>query len=214
MVRYLSERTKIGGSIRKQGQALLTPALQPLKIQFEAQRAEKAGDWEEAGNLYEQAGKLEQALDCYEKGEVYERCGEICVRMGRKDYAAEWFLFAGEKKKAAALFAETGHHDKAAEAYLEAGSTLDAASAFTRAGKHVQAAEIHLAGDNFIRAGEAFERAGEYLRAAESFARQVKESGGADSQYLGGGQAGELNRLCLRPGFSRRRVSLKRRYRF
>jgi tetratricopeptide (TPR) repeat protein len=197
VVRYLSGRTKFGDSIRKQGQALLTPALKPLKDQFEAQRAEKTGDWVEAGNLYEQAGKLEQALDCFEKGEAYERCGEICVRMGRKDYAAEWFLFAGEKKKAAALFGETGRFDKAAEAYLEAGSTLDAASAFTRAGNHVQAAEIYLAGDNFVRAGEAFERAGEYLRAAESFTRQVKESGGSDSQYLGGGQQAELNRLCL-----------------
>ena len=48
----------------------------------------------------------------------YAQHASTFVRMGRKDYAAEWFLLAGEKKKAAALFGETGRYDKAAEAYL------------------------------------------------------------------------------------------------
>jgi tetratricopeptide (TPR) repeat protein len=198
LLRYLSGRAKLSRWIRKQGRDYLSPTLQPLKVQFEAQRAEKSGDYVQAGILYEQMGKLEQALDCFEKGEEYGRCGEICVRMGRKDYAAEWFLLAGESKKAAALFGETGRFDKAAEIYLEAGFSLDAASAFAEAGQHVPAAEIYLASGNYIRAGEGFERAGELLRAAESFASQVKESGGPDGRYLGAGQRADLSRLCLR----------------
>ena len=81
--------------------SLLEPFIGTHKKVFEAKRAESGKDWSRAGHLYEQAGELEKAIDCFEKAEEYPMCGELCIRMGRKDYAAEWFLLAGEKKRAA-----------------------------------------------------------------------------------------------------------------
>jgi tetratricopeptide (TPR) repeat protein len=141
---------------------------------------------------------LDKALDCFEKAEDYSMCGELCIRMGRKDYAAEWFLLAEERKRAAELFLEAGHPERAAELYLEAGLKLDAALAFSRAGRHTRAGEIYESSTNFVKAGDAFEKAEEFQRAAENFARQIVESGGAEGRYVGSREKAELTQLSRR----------------
>ncbi len=63
--------------------------------------------------------------------------------MGRKDYAAEWFVLANEKVRAARLFGEAGKLGRAAEMYLEAGSALEAAAMFGKAGNFERAGELY-----------------------------------------------------------------------
>ncbi len=178
--------------------SLLEPFIGTHKKVFEAKRAESGKDWSRAGHLYEQAGELEKAIDCFEKAEEYPMCGELCIRMGRKDYAAEWFLLAGDKRRAAGLFKETGQHDRAAEVLIEAGSSLDAASALLKSGQFTKAGEIFEVSGNYIKAGEAFERGKVFDRAAASFSRQVNELGGVEGRYVGARERAELTMLSRR----------------
>lgn len=198
VARFVTRRSRLPGKITQKAGQFLAPKLEPRKRLFDAKRAEKAGNWSGAGILYEQAGELDKALDCFEQAEDYSMCGELCIRMGRRDYAAEWFLLAEEKKRAATLFEEVGRFDRAAEIYVETGASLDAAAAFVKAGRFGQAAEIYAASGNYVKAGEAFEKAEDFLRAAKVYALQVSESGGAEGRYVGARERAELSRLSQR----------------
>jgi tetratricopeptide (TPR) repeat protein len=198
IARFVTRQSKLKGWLGEQAKTHIGSKLEPHKRLFEAKRAENAEDWPRAGLLYEEAGELNKALDCFEKAEDYSMCGELCIRMGRKDYAAEWFVLAGEKKRGAALFKEAGQFDRAADVFLEAGSTLDAAQAFVKAGQHGEAAKIYASSGNYIKAGDAFERAKDYSSAGEMFARQIAEMGGAEATYAGARDRAELTQLSQR----------------
>ena len=161
-------------------------------------RAERRGDWLEAGLLHEEQGDLDRALDCYDRAEEYHLCGEICYQLGRKDYAAEWFLLSKEKKRAAALFEELEQFPRAAEVYVELGSSLDAAQAFSKAGNFSRAGEIYTETGRYAKAAEAFEQAGEFGRAAENFELQITEAGGVQTRFISTTQRAELVRVILR----------------
>ena len=137
------------------GERLFGSRVAGLKARGEAVSAEKTGDWLTAGLQYDKVGDWEKALDCYEKAEEFHLAGEICVRLGHKDIAAEWFLLSDEKLRAAQLYKELGQHKKAADAFVKAGSSLEAASEFLEAGEFERAAEIYERSGNHLRAGEA-----------------------------------------------------------
>ncbi len=196
--RFVTRQSRLKGWIGEQAKTHLAPKLESHRRLFEAKRAESAKDWPRAGLLYEEAGELNKALDCFEKAAEYSMCGELCVRMGRKDYAAEWYVLADEKKRAAALFKEAGQFDRAAEVFLEAGSSLDAAQAFVKAGQYERAAKIYTSSGDYLKAGDAFEKTQEYSSAGEMFARQIVEMGGADANYAGARDRAELAQLSQR----------------
>lgn len=198
VARFVTRQSRLKGWIGEQAKTHLAPKLEPHKRLFEAKRAESAKDWPRAGMLYEEAGELNKALDCFEKAEDYSMCGELCIRMGRKDYAAEWFVLAGEKKRAATLYKEAGQFDRAAEVFMEAGSSLDAARAFVKAGQYEKAAKIYTSSGDYLKAGDAYEKAKDYSSAGEMFARQIAEIGGADASYGGARERAELAQLAQR----------------
>ena len=121
--------------------SLLGGPVSGLRARQEASSAEKAGDYLNAGLQYDKLGEWEKALDCYRrKAEEYHLAGELCLRMGHREIAAEWFVLSNEKLRAAQLYRELGKHDKAAEAFVKAGASLEAASEYLEAGKHGEAA--------------------------------------------------------------------------
>jgi tetratricopeptide (TPR) repeat protein len=193
-----SGRSGDGDWLTTQLSKIFGPRFQDYQLRREALRAEKAGDWSGAGQIHEELGDLDRALDCYERGEEYHLCGELCLRMGRKDYAAEWFILSGEKVRAAQLYLEAGQPARAAEIYLEAGSVLEAAATFGKAGKFEQAGELYAKGGYYLKAGVAFESAGDFGRAAELFERQLGEVAAGTQGYLSEKQRGELARLSAR----------------
>lgn len=196
----LNRKLGIFALVGSAGDRLLGSRVEELKTRSEASSAEKSGDWLTAGLHYDKIGDWEKALDCYEKAEEYHLAGEICLRLGHKDVAAEWFLLSDEKLRAAQIYKELRKHGKAAEAFLAAGSSLEAASEFIEAGRFDEAAEIYERSGNHLRAAEALERGGDLERAAESFARQVAEIEGRGSHYRAASQDAELARLCHRAG--------------
>lgn len=197
LLRGLDRWLGVSQRLRRLFLSLVEPKLQDYRSSVLASRAEKRGDWLQAGLLYEQKGLYYRALDCYERAEEYHLCGELCIRLGRKDYAAEWFLLGDEKRRAAQLFEEMGSFERAAEVHLDAGSSLDAAAAFARAGKHDRAAELYHQAQQFLRAAEAFEQAGDRSRAGESYERQLSESG-VRGRHLAASEKAELARIAMR----------------
>jgi len=168
------------------------PRVNAFRNQVEVKRAERAGDWAKAAFLHEQAGRFSDAIDCYEKADEYHLCGELCLKMGRKDYAAPWFVLAGEKLRAAGLYGDLGHHLKAAHTYLEAGQGYDAAQHFVKAGELAKAGELYEQLANYIRAGEAFEKSGDYRRAGANLERHLLESTGSAGYRSGAGRADQV----------------------
>ena len=197
-LRWANRRLRLTQRIWGLATTLVNPYLQAFARRLAIRRAERLGEWLEAGLLHEEQGDLDRALDCYESAEEYHLCGEICFRLGRKDYAAEWFLLSKEKKRAAALFEELEQYQRAAEVYVELGSKLDAAQAFLKARNFSRAGEIYAEAGRYANAAEAFEQAGEFGRAAENFELQITEAGGIQGRSFSTTQRAELVRFTLR----------------
>ncbi len=171
-----------------------------IRSRQEAVAAERAGDFLNAGLHYEKLSLWDQALECYEKAEEYHLAGQLCLRLGHKEVAAEWFLLSNEKLRAAQLYRELGKREKAAEAYVKAGASLEAAAEYLEAGKYGKAAEIYERAGNLVRASEAHERGKDFQKAGDCLKRQVTELESRGSHYRAASQEMEIARLCHRAG--------------
>jgi tetratricopeptide (TPR) repeat protein len=171
-----------------------------LRSRQEAVAAEKSGDFLNAGLHYEKLSEWDKALECYGKAEEYHLAGQLCLRLGHKEVAAEWFLLSNEKLRAAQLYRELGKREKAAEAYVKAGASLEAAAEYLEAGKHGKAAEIYERAGNLVRASESHERGGDFAKAGDCLKRQVTELESRGSHYRAAAQDLEIARLCHRAG--------------
>jgi tetratricopeptide (TPR) repeat protein len=171
-----------------------------LRSRQEADGSLKSGDFLNAGLQYEKISEWDKALECYEKAEEYHLAGQLCLRLGHKEIAAEWFLLSDEKLRAAQIYKELGKHDNAAEAYVKAGASLEAAAEYLEAGKHAKAAEIFERAGNLLRAAEAHERGGDFRKAGEILKKQASELDSRGSHYRSAAQDLEIARLCHRAG--------------
>ena len=163
-----------------------------------AKRAEWNGDWSSAGALHEQTENNHRAIECFELARDYERCAEICLALGRRDYAAEWLELAGEPRRAADLFREASMFARAAEAYLRAGAHLRAAAALVPSGNYLGAAQLYFEHGCFQDAGDAFEKAGQLEKAAECFEQDMTETGDLRSLTLTTAERELASRTSLR----------------
>jgi len=147
------------------------------RAQREATRERRAGNYLMAGKLYEDAGELQQALDCYLEGEEWNAAGFVSEQMpGRSEKAADLFLKGGDWKKAASVFEKTGKPGRAAALYEEKNNNLDAARLYAAASSFAKAAELYVKSGYPLKAGECFEKNGEALRAAECFEQHFMEN--------------------------------------
>ncbi len=178
---WLLYRTRILHAIVGAADVVLGRRLSKGLTLVSARYAEVVGDWARAGQLHEELCNPHRAIECFELAEDYERCAEICLALGRNDYAAEWLELAGDPRRAGDLFDEAFLFDKAAGAYLNAGAHLRAASAFVRSGAYARAAELYSAHGAFELAGEAFENAEQFEQAAECFEKTLHEAGDLQS---------------------------------
>jgi tetratricopeptide (TPR) repeat protein len=164
-------------------------------IEFESQHAyaaagecwERSGRPDRAAGNYEQAGRLEKALDIYRSVEDFEAGTRIALRLGRRRDAADFLERSGQLGRAAELWAEMGKRLEAARLYqraaedglpggdwklagrhyVAAGANKAAASCFERAGDWRGAAEQWLAAGEPGRAAGNYEQAGNWQRAVE-----------------------------------------------
>jgi tetratricopeptide (TPR) repeat protein len=146
-------------------------------------REKKRGNFLGAGRLYEDAGKLPQAVEAYTGGQEYYAAASVLERMGKLEKSAEMFLQAGDYKKAAQVFSQAGKPGRAATLFLEKGNTLEAARLFGLAQDWGRAGDLYTKSGYPLRAAEAFEKKGDYLKAAECHEKHFMENVSYSTTY-------------------------------
>ena len=140
----------------------------------------------QAGKLHEEAGDLEAATRVLEQGECWSAAGEVALRHGRADKAADCFQRAGNIPKAAEALRAAGEDAAAAQIlgeYLrEKGNDEEAARLLVEAGDYGSAGDLYRKLDDPKLAGECYERTGDYAQAAEMF-RIATDWGRAAANY-------------------------------
>jgi tetratricopeptide (TPR) repeat protein len=127
----------------------------------------------QAGKLHEEAGDLEAATRVLEQGECWSAAGDVAIRHGRPEKAADCFQRAGNIPKAAEALRAAGEDGAAAQIlgeYLrDKGNDEEAARLLVEAGDYASAGDLYRALEDPKLAGECYERTGDYAQAAEMF---------------------------------------------
>ncbi len=139
-------------------------------------REKARGNYLEAGRLYEDVGKTQQAADVFVEGEEFFAAATIFEKLGRLERAAELYLQSGDHKKSAQVMIDAGKPGKAASLFLERGNTLEAARLFGLSHEWSRAAELYFRAGYPLRAAEAFEKNGDFTRAAECHEKHFMEN--------------------------------------
>jgi len=162
------------------------------KIEKQAAREKKAGNFLVAGRIYEEEGKFQEAIDTYVEGQEFMAAAFTLEKVpGKADKAAEMFLKAGDYKKAAEIWAQNGRADKAAPLFEEKGNNLEAARLYALAQRWDKAAALFVKSGYPLKAAEAYEKQGDLMKAAEFFERHFLENVTYSTSYSGGAPASE-----------------------
>lgn len=170
------------------------------KIERQAAKEMKAGNYLMAGKIYEDAGMPQAAVDAYLQGDEFMAAGFVLEAMpGKGEKAAEYFLRAGDYKKSAEVFTTIGKPGKAAPLFEERGNNLEAARLYSLAQQWDKAAALFAKSGYPLRAGEAFEKKGDFLAAAEAYEKHFLENVTFSTTYSGAPPASET-RNALKAG--------------
>jgi len=194
LYRFIAARV----SIRAPGGALSTddvmskvlgPRWGERKIEREIERLKKQDNYLGAGQILENAGRLQEAAETYLEGQEHFAAAATYEKLGRAERAAELFLQAGDHKKGAALFTSAGKPARAAALFLEKGNNLEAARLFGLAKQWGTAAELYEKSGYPLRAAEAWAKHGEDLKAAEAYEKHFMENVSLATTYSATSQA-------------------------
>ncbi len=174
-----------GSGITREGllARLLGPRFREAKLEREASRLRKHGDYLAAGKMLEDMNRTQEAAEVYLEGQEYWAAAATFERLGRAERSAELYLSAGDYKKAAQLFVNAGKPAKAAALFGEKGNNLEAARLFGVAGQWDKAADLYVKSGYPLRAAEAYEKQGEFVKAAEAHEKHFQENVSFSTTY-------------------------------
>lgn len=155
---------------------LMGPGYAAAQTDRMAKKYRKEGHFLAAGKLFEDAGKLAEAVDAYVEGQEYWAAASVLEKMGKREKAGEMYLKAGDYKKGAQLLADAGKHAQAAALFQEKGNNLEAARLYGLAGAWEKAAELYAKSGYPLRAAEAYEKNGDFLKAAQCHEQHFMEN--------------------------------------
>jgi len=137
----------------------------------------------EAGSSFENAGKPDEAIECFMKAEDFEKAANIIRKTGDTKRAAfveaEGASQAGDDLKAVKLYQEAGNFAKAGDIYRnlqeyeKAGIMFEKAKEFSLAASAYADAEIYDRAAQCSERTKNFDKAIEYYGKASDYARQV-----------------------------------------
>ncbi len=176
----------------------------------------KSGQFSKAGPYLEQAGLLDQAVEAYRKAGAVEQAVTLLIRIGnhadalktvedqpgvRLDPAllGELYLRSGGFERAAEVFLEGGLNFKAAECFESSGNLARAASLFAAEGEMSRAADLHAGIGQHEKAAQCYESACEFTRAGEEY-EKAKLAEDAVRAYASAGRMLEVARIHLDKG--------------
>lgn len=191
---------------------VLGKGYQDRKVDRAVSREKNNGNWLTAGRLYEESGRLQEAVDVYTEGQELFAAGSVLEKMGKLDRAAELYLQHGDYKKAAAVFIAINKPGRAAALFLEKGNTLEAARLFGLAGEWPRAAELYFKSGYPLRAAEAYEKTGEFFKAAECHERHFTENVSYSTSYSSSAQSADHKSALLAGRLFEKAGDLNRAY--
>ncbi len=122
-----------------------------------AKKAEKEGDVERAGRLYQEINEFEKAEKIYIEG-------------GLPSKAAEMYEKAGNFEKAAQIYHSYGNFQRAADIYMKKLNDLErAARVLLDSNRYQEVAELYFQNQRWKEAGELYEKIGFFIKAANCF---------------------------------------------
>jgi eukaryotic-like serine/threonine-protein kinase len=182
------------------------------KLDAAVWRERKQGNLLGAGRLYEDAGKLDKAIELYTEGQEFYAAATALEKTGRLERAAELFAQAGDYKKAAQVFSAAGKHLRAAALFQERGNNLEAARLYVQGGAWDKASELYDKGGYPAKAAEAYEKMGNLVKAAECYERHFMENVSYSTTYSSTAVAPEQKSALLAGRLFERSGDLKRAF--
>ncbi len=140
-----------------------------------AKKAEKKGNYKEAGDLYQAAGHHMEAARMYVKIEDFLSAAQACLQNNDFANAAKCYVRIEDYDQAAELFIKARDYTNAADNLLRIGRIGEAAPLYAKGGHSVKAAECYANVGFYQKAGELLAEAGEYDRAAPFLLRTLQE---------------------------------------
>jgi tetratricopeptide (TPR) repeat protein len=139
----------------------------------------KSKNYLQAGELYQTAGKLDDALDMYVKARSYVRAADIYLEKGQLQKASKMYEEAGDSGRAALIYVNRKEFSKAAEIYKKSGKYTMAGEMFEKAKDFTRAGECFKEGSFFLRAAEMYVKAKDTREAAEMYEKVFWEEKGS-----------------------------------
>lgn len=126
-------------------------------------------DYDNAGELLLRAGQVDEAAEVFAEGKLFAKAARAYQQTGNVAQAIHHYKQAGDVRQAARLYAEQGQNMAAAAEYFQAKEYSLSAEQYEIAGDFKRAAELHEKSKDWLRAGQLYEKAGESVRAAENY---------------------------------------------
>jgi tetratricopeptide (TPR) repeat protein len=169
------------------------------KARKDAAALARRGDPLAAGELCLRHGLLDAAADHFLAADEPARAAEIRQSQNRLSEAAELFLKAGRGETAASIFAGEGAWQRAAEAYLDAGDPTVAAEMFEKNEDWRRAAECWERAEFPREAARCWARCSQWGRSGACLERVARELQGA-AGHRDARREAEIQKLVRRAG--------------
>jgi len=135
----------------------------------EALRAEKRGDYQQAGELYRMIGHNDKAIEMYKQAKSHRDVAFLYEQDKQWGEAAQYYETSGNLEKAALMWQKQGEYIRAGELLARAWRLLSAAEMFERGESYGKAAELFKETGHHHRAAACYEKMNETLKAAEIY---------------------------------------------
>ena len=140
-----------------------------------AKKAEKKGNFKDAGDLYMAAKSYEAAAKAFIQIWDYRKAAEACLKSDDFINAAKCLVKVEDYSKAADLFLKGKDFAQAGENLLRIGLYQDAAPLFERGSEPVKAAECYGKMGLYQKAGELLSSNGDHAKSAPYLLRALQE---------------------------------------
>ena len=140
-----------------------------------AKKAEKKGNYKDAGDLYMAANSYESAARSYFQIWDYRKAAEAYLKNTDYVHAAECLVKVEDYRGAANLYIRGKDYVNAGGNLLKAGLFQEAAPYFEKGGDSAKAAECYAKMGLFMKAGQLLSDSGEHRGAASYLTRALQE---------------------------------------
>lgn len=175
----------------------------------------KAGEWSKAGPFLEEAGLFEQAVQAFRKAGRADRAAALLIKLEDYGEALKLVEeepgATVDPKLLGELYLRSGRFEKAAEVFLSQGLGFRAAECFESGGDLARAAALFVAEGELIRAGDLYSGIGRHREAARAY-EKAGETRNAGRAWEKAGLPEEAVRVFEAAGmvFEAARIHLRR----